>query len=88
MSQQPGSVQKIDYDREANGRVESGAVQFGDDWPGLFLRGDDAMKLLASIRALEVDGTVNTNDHANMSAFALSWLSSVADTISRDVIVK
>lgn len=23
-------------------RVESGPVQIGDDWPGLFLRGDDA----------------------------------------------
>lgn len=23
-------------------RVESGAIKFGDDWPGLFLRGDDA----------------------------------------------
>lgn len=23
-------------------RMESGPVQFGDDWPGMFLRGDDA----------------------------------------------
>lgn len=23
-------------------RVESGPIQFGDDWPGLFLRGDSA----------------------------------------------
>lgn len=23
-------------------RVETGPVQFGDDWPGLFIRGDDA----------------------------------------------
>lgn len=23
-------------------RVETGVVQFGDDWPGVFLRGDDA----------------------------------------------
>ena len=23
-------------------RVESGSLQFGDDWPGVFLRGDDA----------------------------------------------
>ncbi len=26
-------------------RIESGVVQFGDDWPGLFLRGDDAFAL-------------------------------------------
>jgi len=24
-------------------RVESGAVQFGDDWPGIFMRGDHAL---------------------------------------------
>jgi hypothetical protein len=24
-------------------RIESGSISFGDDWPGLFLRGDDAM---------------------------------------------
>lgn len=24
-------------------RIEDGPVQFGDDWPGLFLRGDTAM---------------------------------------------
>ena len=23
-------------------RVETGAVQFGDDWPGIFIRGDNA----------------------------------------------
>jgi hypothetical protein len=26
-------------------RVESGAIRFGADWPGLFLRGDQAMWL-------------------------------------------
>lgn len=23
--------------------IETGAVQFGDDWPGVFIRGDNAM---------------------------------------------
>ena len=27
---------------EPVGRVETGVVQFGDDWPGVFVRGDDA----------------------------------------------
>lgn len=31
-------------------RVETGAVQFGDDWPGLFIRGDDAIMLAAAMR--------------------------------------
>lgn len=26
-------------------RMESGPVQFGDDWPGLFMRGDEAIPL-------------------------------------------
>lgn len=28
---------------EQEERVESGAVQFGNDWPGVFIRGDNAM---------------------------------------------
>jgi len=27
-------------------RVETGAVKFGDDWPGIFIRGDDCLKLI------------------------------------------
>lgn len=27
---------------EQKGRVESGPVQFNEDWPGTFIRGDDA----------------------------------------------
>lgn len=30
-------------------RVETGAIQFGDDWPGLFIRGDNAMVLSLAI---------------------------------------
>lgn len=29
-------------DREVPARVETGVVQFGDDWPGVFVRGDNA----------------------------------------------
>lgn len=28
-----------------SGRVPTGAIQFRDDWPGLFVRGDDAIVL-------------------------------------------
>lgn len=31
-------------------RIETGAVQFNDDWPGLFIRGDNAYVLYVSIR--------------------------------------
>ena len=33
-------------------RVETGAVQFGDDWRGLFIRGDDCMALNLALNAL------------------------------------
>ena len=33
-------------------RVETGPVQFGDDWVGVFLRGDDAAVYAKAIEAL------------------------------------
>jgi len=30
-------------------RVETGVVRFGEDWPGYFLRGDDALSLQARL---------------------------------------
>ena len=35
-------------------RVESGAIRFGSDWPGWFLRGDDAAYFLACMEAIEI----------------------------------
>ena len=31
-------------------RIETGAVQFGDDWTGLFIRGDDCYTLRSILR--------------------------------------
>jgi hypothetical protein len=33
-------------------RVETGAIQFGDDWPGLFIRGDNAFSLSYSLASV------------------------------------
>lgn len=33
-------------------RVETGVVQFGDDWPGIFLRGDHALAFAMELRQL------------------------------------
>ena len=33
-------IRKIDI--ELDKRVETGPLQFGDDWPGVFIRGDNA----------------------------------------------
>lgn len=41
-------IQKIPLP-EGEGRVETGPVQFGDDWPGTFFRGDSAAFYAMSI---------------------------------------
>lgn len=33
-------------------RVETGPVQFGDDWPGIFIRGDNAMHYALALSSL------------------------------------
>lgn len=51
-------IQKVyvDFGRsEVSGygrRVETGAVQFNDDWPGLFIRGDDSFSLISAFRVI------------------------------------
>lgn len=39
----------------ADVRVETGPVQFGDDWPGVFIRGDDAFGFLAALKGVMED---------------------------------
>lgn len=62
-------------------RVESGAIQFGDDWPGLFLRGDCAKYLSLSIK----------QTLSNLPAgetLATMHLREVMETIENDVVQK
>lgn len=47
------SVQVIPY--EGPGRVETGVVQFGDDWPGIFIRGDNALEYSFAIDYFDKD---------------------------------
>lgn len=39
-------------------RVETGPVQFGDDWPGVFIRGDNAFGYMLSLKSL-LEGVKN-----------------------------
>lgn len=34
------------------GRVETGPIQFGDDWPGVFIRGDNALAFAHHLRSV------------------------------------
>ena len=36
-------IQKIDYNEDK--RVDTGPIQFGEDWPGYFIRGDDIARI-------------------------------------------
>jgi hypothetical protein len=63
-------------------RVETGAVQFGDDWPGLFVRGDSALDLRNKIRQL----AERIGEHPDsVVGLALHQLKHIADIIDQDV---
>ena len=51
-------MRKIKAKIKLEGRVETGALQINDDWPGLFVRGDDcAMLYTLLLDYLKVAGT-------------------------------
>lgn len=67
-------------------RVETGAIQFENDWPGLFIRGDNAFALLMAIRFL-----FHFLDRIEMDPderLQLSYLKTIAKIIDEDVICK
>jgi hypothetical protein len=66
-------------------RVETGAVQFGTDWPGLFIRGDEAHDLMLRIR--QMTGLLGDHPDAEVSN-VLRLLAYYADMIDKDVIVR
>ena len=39
----------VRYFTEQIERVETGPIRFGDDWPGMFIRGDNALAFAAAI---------------------------------------
>lgn len=39
-------------------RVETGVVQFGNDWPGVFIRGDNALGYALALRSAKSDDPI------------------------------
>ena len=70
-----GGVTQIPFSG-GSGRVPTGAIQFEQDWPGLFVRGDEAGFLLLAIRRVE----------RQLGGLPLA-LAEVAQIIERDVAV-
>lgn len=68
---------------EGVARVESGPVQFGEDWPGVFFRGDNAAMIastLAGFVATSLDeGRTEVRDFA-LYGFLLSHARALAES--------
>jgi hypothetical protein len=70
-------------DLKQNERVETGALQINEDWPGLFIRGDNAAYLAQSIDAL-LDNI--SEDEKNKNAFLLAHLQGISKIIKGEVL--
>ena len=68
-----------------SGAIRTGAIQFQDDWPGLFVRGDDAIALARSIRYLQQHLASDADADA---AGALHRLAKIADIVEQQVQVR
>lgn len=69
----------------SSGRTPTGAMQFGNDWPGLFIRGDNTGPILCAIRRLQ-QHCANL-DHWEVRC-SLDVLDEIATIIENDVIVR
>ncbi len=69
-----------------SGAVPTGAIQFQDDWPGLFLRGDTALTLLPGLRAILEHAPISSLPNTCWSAHM--QLARIADIIEREVVVR
>ena len=65
-----------------SGLAHTGAIQFQNDWPGLFIRGDHAIAVAAAIRHLQAKLSTDTD---NDTVYSLEWLTKIADIVERDV---
>jgi len=74
----PREVREIQHVGE---RVETGAVEFTDDWPGLFVRGDDCIAMLCAIRVLR-----SKIDQGTLDSTMLGPILQLEPIIRRDVL--
>lgn len=65
-------------------RVETGAIQINDDWPGIYVRGDNALAFAQGLAQI-LDYAEHRTDHADI--FAVSYLKSLIDLFKSCAIV-
>jgi len=66
-------------------QIPTGAIQFENDLPGLFLRGDNAIALAANIRGLQQRLSAHSDPIVGAVLFQIGQ---IADIIESDVKVK
>jgi hypothetical protein len=68
-----------------SGLTPTGAMEFRDDWPGLFVRGDKAGEISCAVRRLQQ----HCSDHEHWEVqTSLRVLGEIADIIENDVFVR
>jgi hypothetical protein len=65
--------------REYKKRVETGPVAFGSDWPGVFIRGDNALAFGWNLRNAVVKLT--KYPHPSIDPITVMYLTQLADTL-------
>lgn len=63
-------------------RVPTGAVQFNDDWPGLFVRGDNAFALMLELK--QILETLDAHKELNCQTYLVR---EIVQTLEQDVIL-
>lgn len=69
-------------------RVETGAIQFGDDWPGLFIRGDNAMFAAHCLGGVELWAKKNREKVPDFPWLMFAQACSVFSCVNSDVDVR
>lgn len=75
-------VQEVPFPPDLD-RVNTGAVRFGNDWTGLFIRGDEAHHLMLRVR--QMTGILGDHPDAEVSN-VLNLLNYYANLINEQVI--
>ncbi len=84
MWEMPRKITKIPFPG-SSGQVPTGAIQFQDDWPGLFLRGDTAIPLADKIRYLEKALSNHPDKIIGIVLFQLGELATIIENDVRDL---
>lgn len=76
------NIEDLDGNSES---VETGAVVFGNDWPGLFISGNYCLQLVSAIRHL-INYTNKSDSKDFMLQYDLSLLTDIANVIEFEVL--